>query len=162
MKYNTSLSSKIFLVMSLLVSTFAIHRESFSQMNTEKFRILKTNGFHHTINLAVDLNQGNQDYVQYSGDYRLDLNQEKFLSYIVGSLEYQEGNSSVLTNNGFAHLRFIFNQKGVIEPELFTQLDYNDFILLEQRLLGGGGLRLSLFNKTADSSDQLFAELGVG
>lgn len=162
MEYNTSLLRKIFLVSIIVLFIFATRINSFSQMNTEKFRDFKSDGLYHTINLAVDYNKGNEDYVKYSADYRLDLYHEQFLTYLVGSLEYKEGNSSVLTNNGLVHLRFIFNQKGRIEPEVFTQLDYNDFIFLEQRILGGGGLRLSLFNKRADSSNQLVAELGMG
>lgn len=135
---------------------------SSAQMNTEKFRGSKTDGFHHTINFAVDLNKGNEDYVEYTGDYRLDLFKQNFISFLVGSLEYKEGNSSILSNSGFAHLRFIFNQDGIVEPEIFTQIDYNDFILLKHRFLSGAGLRLKLIDYSKDSTHGFITELGLG
>lgn len=102
-------------------------------------------------------------YFKYQGDYRIDYNKNNFITYIVGNLEYKEGNNRLITNKGFAHFRFIYNKDKLIEPELFAQIDYNDFIFLKERYLAGAGLRFIITDTyTNDSLHRLSIESGVG
>jgi hypothetical protein len=148
----------------LILATFFVHQiDLFAQKNTEKFRNNRANGLYHTFNIAVNLNQGNEEYVKYQGDYRLDFYTNQFISYLVGNLEYKKGNNSLITNKGFAHWRFIFNKDNFIEPEVFTQIDYNDFLHLKHRFLIGTGLRFSTLNYTSDdSTHKINLEFGTG
>ncbi|MBX3044559.1 MAG: DUF481 domain-containing protein [Candidatus Kapabacteria bacterium] len=137
--------------------------KSYSQKNTEKFRDFKADGFYHSINLSANLKMGNEEFYKYQGDYRIDLYQPNFITYLVGNIEYKEGNRSLITNKGFAHWRLILNKDKFAEPEIFSQIEYNDFISLKERFVGGGGLRINPFNKSAsDSIHKITVEFGIG
>lgn len=135
----------------------------YAQKNTEKFREFKNDGFYHTFNFGVHLNKGNEEYIKFLSDYRLDLYQPDFITFLVGNIEYQEGNMKVISNRGFLHGRFIYNRDKAIEPEIFLQMEYNDFLKLKERYLAGGGVRLSVLNSMSkDSADKLLLEFGTG
>jgi putative salt-induced outer membrane protein YdiY len=136
---------------------------SAAQKNTEKFREFRSDGFYHTLNFALNMNKGNEEYIKYLADYRLDLYDENFITYLVGNIEYKEGNNKIITNRGFAHYRFIFNKGKFIEPEFFTQIEFNDFLLLKERYLVGSGIRFGIAdNYSADSTNRIVFEAGLG
>lgn len=156
-------SDIIFRYIPLFFSFFFLSVGLFAQKNTEKFRDSKPDGFYHTINLALNLNKGNEEYVKYLGDYRLDYYQPSLITFLVVNLEYKQGNAAVITNKGFAHWRLIFNKGALFEPEIFTQTEFNEFILLKQRYLAGAGLRISPFSTiSTDSLHRFVAEFGIG
>lgn len=152
------------IVLLLILSLFVLFTcDSLSQKNTEKFRDIKPDGFYHTTNLALNMNKGNEEYVKYLGDYRVDLYSNNFITYMIFNFEYKEGNNRLITNRGFAHYRFIYNKGEIIEPELFSQLEYNDFLHLNKRFLLGGGLRFSFWDlQTVDSLHRISFETGIG
>ncbi|MDX9790802.1 MAG: DUF481 domain-containing protein [Candidatus Kapaibacterium sp.] len=160
MRYFKSFVLCIFVFTLLIISSSNI---VVCQKNTEKFRDFKSDGFYHTLNFAVNLNSGNEEYVKYAGDYRIDLYRQNFITYLAGNIEYKEGNESVITNKGFAHWRLIYNRGSFVEPELFAQIEYNDFILLKDRKLAGGGIRLALIDLVSkDSLNKFLMEMGLG
>ncbi len=50
-------------------------------------------------------------------------------------------------NNSFVHLRWTWMKWNIIGPELFTQLQQDEFKALKIRQLNGGGLRAELIKK---------------
>ena len=164
MKCNTIFITRILISSGIFLLVFCSHFTiAYSQKNTEKFREFKPNGLYHTLNFMVNLNAGNEEFVKYQGDYRFDVYHDKFITYLIGNLEYKEGNTDVITNKGFVHGRFIFNKNKPFEPEIFAQMEYNDFLLMKERYLGGGGLRINPFSITsADSVHKFIAEFGIG
>jgi hypothetical protein len=164
MKCNTIFITRILMLAGLYFIVICSNGTiAYSQKNTEKFREFKQNGLYHTINFMVNVNAGNEEFMKYQGDYRFDVYHDKFITYLIGNLEYKEGNTDVITNKGFLHGRFIFNNGNLFEPEIFAQMEYNDFLLMKERYLVGGGLRINPLSIASDDSVHKFiAEFGIG
>lgn len=137
----------------------------FSQVNTEKMRQEhRPKGFYHNINVIFGLNKGNEEFSKIEGGFRTDYISNSFNSMFIGNIEYVEGNNSVITNKGFLHLRTIFALNNYFDLELFTQSEYNRFISMRERYLGGTGIRLEPIDKyyKPDSSALISFHIGFG
>ncbi|HRP01890.1 MAG TPA: DUF481 domain-containing protein [Candidatus Kapabacteria bacterium] len=136
---------------------------TYSQKNTEQFRSSKDIGFYHSIFAGFELTKGNEDFFKLVGSYRIDYYQSKFHTFLVGDLEYKEGNNSVISNKGFLHYRFIYQGLKHINPETFYQIEYDHFLLMEHRNLFGAGIRIDISNYAdSDSSTKIDFDLGFG
>jgi putative salt-induced outer membrane protein YdiY len=134
-------------------------------VNTEAIRNSKINeGFKSRIDLLFGLNSGNSEYISGEAKLRLDYIQVNYRTFLAGELAYKEGNNAVISNKGFLHGRYIYNLNKDLEPELFIQKEFNEFVLLSDRNLAGGGIRLTLSNTdfVADSSAEIDLYLGTG
>lgn len=141
---------KIVLVLFLLFGFF--NSIGFSQVNTEALRKYEIDdGFYHQLGLNFGLSSGNSNYFNLKSEYRTDLKTNKFYSFLSANLEYRDANNKVIASKGFAHLRFTYYFSQFFEPELFSQLEYNKFILLNLRKLIGAGARFEIFDYTNDS-----------
>ncbi len=136
---------------------------SYSQKNTEQYRYTKDIGFYNTINAGFELSSGNEEFVKLTGSYRLDFISKNFYTFLVGDIEYKEGNSRIITNKGFLHYRFIHKKLLFLNPEFFTQLEYDDFLLIEHRELFGAGIRIDIANySNIDSVTNIDFDIGLG
>ena len=148
----------IFLLIIITTATAA-------QVNTEAIRNSSIkNGFRSKIDLLFGLNAGNSEYISGEANLRLDYIGDGFRTFVAGQIAYKEGNEEVISNKGFLHGRYIYELSDVFEPELFIQKEYNDFVLLSDRNLAGGGMRWAIFNSdfVADSLQEFDLFLGVG
>jgi hypothetical protein len=69
--------------------------------------------------------------------------------FLIGQSSFATKNSEAILNDGYAHLRFVFNRKMKISQEFFVQTQYNNIRGLSNRNLGGAGLRIRLSQKEA-------------
>ncbi len=154
---KTTRSLTMTLIISLMSVTIIL-----GQVNTETLRKSDLEkGFHNNIQFRLGLNSGNSEYLKLKSKFRLDYTAKNF--YTFGVAEYQRGLQAdeLFINKGFAHFRYIRNLVKTIRYELFTQKEFNDFILLKDRNLAGMGLRKSfLFLKEKQSHFKL--HLGMG
>ncbi|TNE32829.1 DUF481 domain-containing protein [bacterium] len=137
----------------------------YSQVNTEAYRndgIKK--GFKSRFDLLLGLNAGNSEYLSGEGKLRVDYVADEFRTFLTGEIAYKKGNQEVISNKGFLHGRLIYTNNQSLQPELFLQKEYNEFVLLLDRNLAGLGLRYALSNTdfVVDSSVGIKAYLGVG
>lgn len=130
----------------LILIFFVININLFAQKNTEQLRAFIRDGFYNSITFGFDYSAGNEDYLKLIGGYRIDYRQEEFYTFLVTNAEYKTGNNSLITNKGFAHLRFIYHNYKLIHPEVFFQIEYDDFLLIEHRELVGAGIRLDIID----------------
>ncbi|MER3328808.1 MAG: DUF481 domain-containing protein, partial [Candidatus Kapaibacterium sp.] len=138
---------------------------AYSQVNTEAIRSSKIDqGFKSRIDLLFGLNSGNSEFISGEARLRLDYIQSNYRTFIAGEIAYKKGNNEVISNKGFLHGRYISKFSDLLEPELFVQKEYNEFVLLSDRNLAGGGVRLTLSNTdfVADSSAEIDVFLGTG
>ncbi len=126
----------------LITVTFSLY----AQKNTEILRLSKPDGFYNTLDFETGYHSGNSNYIKFTGSYRLDYVTSPFHSFFLANIEYKEGNSIEITNNGFLHLRTMYSVIPQLDLELFLQKEFDDFILLQDRNLAGGGVRYNPIN----------------
>lgn len=155
----------MFFVRSLVLLFFFFAISAYSQVNTEAIRSSKIDdGFRSRIDLLFGLNSGNSEFISGEARLRLDYIQSNYRSFIAGEIAYKEGNNAVISDKGFLHGRYIYKLNELLEPELFIQKEYNEFVLLSDRNLGGAGIRFTLSNTDfiADSSAEFDMFFGTG
>ena len=144
-----------------IISAFTILQ---GQVNTEAMRSEdNSDSFTNQFNMEMGYEKANTEVLELAAEYRLDyVKQKNFHSFIVINLEngYEKENDlpkNIITNKGFAHLRITKDLFTNYQMEVFTQYEFNEFILLNDRYLLGSGLRIYLHkNKLANTS------LGIG
>ena len=134
------------------------------QVNTEAMRSENnSDGFKNQFNLELGYEKANSEVLDLAVEYRLDyIKKDNFHSFMVINLEngFEKENNSpknIITNKGFIHLRTTKNVVANYQMEVFTQYEFNDFLLLNDRYLLGSGLRIGFHkSKLADTY------LGIG
>jgi hypothetical protein len=131
-----------------IISAFSILQ---GQVNTEAMRSEdNSDGFTNQFHMEMGYEKANTEVLQLAGEYRLDyVKQKNFHSFMVINLEngYEKENDlpkNIITNKGFAHLRITKNLFTNYQMEVFTQYEFNEFLLLNDRYLLGTGLRIGL------------------
>ena len=137
------------IILGLLILTSVL----VSQVNTESMRSSSNqDGFQNKFDLDIGYEKANSEVLELSGQYRFDyIKQDNFHSFMVINLNngYEKENDSpknIITNKGFVHLRATKNVLKNFQTEAFTQYEFNDFLLLNDRYLLGSGIRIG-FNR---------------
>ena len=134
------------------------------QVNTEAMRSENnSDGFKNQFNLELGYEKANSEVLDLAVEYRLDyIKKDNFHSFMVINLEngFEKENNSpknIITNKGFIHLRTTKNVVANYQMEVFTQYEFNEFLLLNDRYLLGSGMRTA-FHK----SELADTYLGIG
>jgi len=133
-----------------IISVFTILQ---GQVNTEAMRSEdNSDSFTNQFNMEMGYENANTEVLELAAEYRLDyVKQGNFHSFIVINLEngYEQENDlpkNIITNKGFAHLRITKDLFTNYQMEVFTQYEFNEFLLLNDRYLIGSGLRIGFQN----------------
>jgi putative salt-induced outer membrane protein YdiY len=132
-------------IIKLTLILFVLTFQLYAQVNTERMRKeISEEGLYGDLSAALSLKSGNSEYYSVKGDFRIDylINSNDF--FIVTNYEFKEGNNKKIVNKGFAHLRGVIELSKLLDLEIFTQKEFNEFILLKDRTLFGSGLRYNL------------------
>jgi hypothetical protein len=150
---------KYFFVVILIISSIS----AFSQVNTEKMRKENiTNGWYNSFGVEFALKKGNEEYGRIRSNFRTDIVYKNKMVFLVGNIEYKEGNDQIITNKGFLHLRGVFSQNSFWDIEAFTQAEYNEFIDMKERYLGGAGVRIEPVNIYYGKNRDSFLKIHFG
>jgi len=122
---------------------FAVVGMAFGQVNIEKYRGKK--GISGNINLQLNSAAGNADFFDGGAAANLTLNTDDYTVLLVGHGLLGFASGKRFDNQGLAHLRITWTEKGRFQPESFFQSDYSRPRKLVARLLLGGGIRTILF-----------------
>ena len=151
MNIKKTLLSAILLIISAALSH--------PQVNVEKYRM--DSGKDSTsadFAISATLIKGNTEILNIdasSGIFHKKGINELFLK---GTVNFGEKKSEKYLNKGFVHIRWVRKFSHVVSSEIFTQAEFNEFILLKNRKLGGAGLRFKVLKKKNLS---LFAGSGI-
>lgn len=152
----------ILFIIIFLYQTKTLH----SQVNTEKYRKYYSDKTGFMFNLATTfaLKAGNTDYTAYKGSGRLDYNGKKFDTFLVGSFEYKNATETLVENQGFLHLRGITNISERTTWEVFLQKQYDEFIDLNYRNVGGSGINYNIvkYISKKDSANTMDVNISTG
>lgn len=120
------------------VSFLFIIDQSRAQINTEKFRKYDLEGgFLFNLQSTFTLKTGNTEFNALKGAARIDHSGKQFSSFLVGNIETKTTSDKRIQNQGFAHLRSIWNFAPKTNWEFFLQRQYDEFIDLKYRNLAG-------------------------
>ena len=146
---------------------FFIAFSSFAQVNTERYRKeYDAPGFSMRNITSIDFSSGNTNEFEVGEQLRLDWNNPIQDYYAILEYDFKRANKEKTKNNGFKHLRSIrqLNEDRVM-AEVFTQLEFDQFLQLQSRFLLGTGIRSDLMQLFSDSSSnkpvKLFMGIGV-
>ena len=135
-----------------------------AQINIETLRRLDSKqGWYNDITLSLTYQSGNTDLLRFKSSLRSDYWFDKYHTFGIATLQQGEQGGKLYTDKGFIHLRgarFIIEHLGV---EMFLQKQFNESILLRDRNLAGGGLRISALKQRTDTKNTgLNLYLGIG
>ena len=137
-----------------------------AQVNTESLRkTIQEPGFHFNLGATLNLMDGNRNLFQTQIKTRLDQVQPWGHLFLVSNYKMSSKDETVFVNQGFAHLRFMKELTPRYSAEVFSQLQFNEFIRLNQRALVGAGLRfnhLSFVKKENTGKAPLSLVFGLG
>ena len=144
----------IFLFMGMLLA----------QINTEAMRSENvTDGFINKVNVDFGIEKADAEVIELAAAYRVDYFNPTGL-HIFFILNYENGyeqekglEKNQVVNKGFGHLRMTKMISSKLFFEVFTQFGFNDFLLMKDRKLAGGGLRYKMV-----SNDRINTFLGIG
>jgi hypothetical protein len=144
-----------------------------AQVNTEKLRRAnEKEGLSGEASGAFELYRGNLSLLRISAGARAEwqtlfepdedgIRARKDLAFLVGDVSFGErsvgGVSQVFVSNGFLHARYTRMFVPSFGAEVFGQAQFNEFLLLQGRYLGGLGARAVLI-----SEPWIEAQLGTG
>ena len=134
-----------------------------AQVNTESMRKEDAEeGFANTLGFEFGFEKSDQEVLEIAGEYRIDyfssggLHAFLIMNYENG-YEKESDEKNTIVNKGFGHLRITKNIASNLFVELFTQMGFNDFLLMKDRKLYGSGLRYKVIEK-----EKLNAFIGIG
>ncbi len=152
--------SVFFLLTILLILPHAVS----AQVNTEKLRRSdSTTGFFFQAGTSLGLVRGNSEYVSADVDARIDFTREGNDNFLVGNYRFKESNKGKIANKGFLHARSMWETSETLTLEGFFQVEFNEFLSLNNRNLLGGGVRLHAVDLRGDDGKAIFdIFLGIG
>lgn len=129
-----------------------------AQVNTEALRGDKLkDGLSGSFGGSMNFHQGNSQILQTRVDARLDYLTQTNHLFTVANLHRGKEADTPSINKGFIHLRGVRQLAAKLAIEGFTQVEFNEFIRLKNRILLGFGARMWLLNK-----NEIRLALGVG
>lgn len=152
----------LFLVISIFLSAADF---TSAQVNTEKLRRdYSKEGFHTTISTSFSLKTGNSEYIEVLTGLRFDyVVPGNWHAFSVADYEFKEGRNGKINNEGFIHFRLVKKIASIYYGEVFFQKQFDNFKLLEDRQLYGGGARFHLVDAVfGDDSTHSSADIFLG
>ncbi|MFC1725640.1 DUF481 domain-containing protein [candidate division KSB1 bacterium] len=130
---------------AFLLLIFAFFFSSYAQVNIEKFRKTGTeDGFSGYVQMNVSSQSGNVELTMISFESRGDYIKNNMNTFIILRTNSGWKSGNRYANSGLAHLRHIFGLGENLQPEVFSQVEYNKQRLMLFRGLFGGGVRISI------------------
>ena len=134
------------------------------QVNTEAMRFAENiNGIRNQFDLEFGYERANTEIFEMATKYRLDyIKRNNSHSFMIINFEngYEKEHNlskNIITNKGFIHIRTTKNVFNNYQMEVFTQYEFNEFLLLNDRYLLGSGVRIGL-----KGSEYVQTYLGMG
>ncbi len=148
----------------VLLATFACPLVASAQVNTEKLRSWEKGGTKAAFDFSLTNRTGNVDLLLAGSSLRVQWAQLQpktsstapdqilDLVYLIGDItlglkkkSIDDTERSRFKNAAFAHLRWTHMWSSWLGSEVFAQAQYNEFIKLSKRLLGGAGARFEVY-----------------
>ena len=136
---------KLSLFMTVLVlGLVGLVGSAAAQVNTEKLRSKKRlEGVHGFFEGAVTWQTGNTELLAAGVGARIEYNYKVHHPFLQGSYLLGQKDDEKYLHNGFVHARWPAMWHPRVGSEVFTQLQFDEFKLLNLRYLAGAGVRVA-------------------
>lgn len=144
MRIATTPALLLLLLLGWLLATPAL---SAAQVNTERLRGADTTtGFSGGLSAGLALKRGNVDFIELTGALwsRYQFGVHALLAHSRGA--FGEQGDERFAGGAFAHTRWTAMWLERIGSELFGQIEYDEFVRLQRRLLFGVGPRFVIYD----------------
>ncbi|MBD3617367.1 MAG: DUF481 domain-containing protein [Gracilimonas sp.] len=142
------------LIVFLLVSA-PVHAQL---LNVESVRAnANTAGWHGELEFDLSLNQYNEQVFEFSNESNLSYFTESHAYMLLNKLKFVNLDGTSLISSGYIHLRSTLLQNERLSPEIFLQYQYNNNLGLNNRALGGAGVKYRFY-----STDNWQASISTG
>ena len=148
-----------------LMCVFVLTVSAQAQVNIETLRRLDSKpGWYNDIALSLTYQSGNTDLLRFRSSLRSDYWFDKYHAFGIATLQQGEQGGKLYTDKGFIHLRGACSITEHLGIEIFLQKQFNESILLRDRNLAGGGVRISALKQRAitKNGSGLNLYLGIG
>lgn len=157
----------LFLHKLLIVMALALFQSSqlLAQINTEKFRKYDAeDGFLFNLQTTFTLKSGNTEYNAIKAAGRIDHSGGFMDYFLVGNIEAKNTPEKRIQNQGFAHLRGMWEIAEKTTWETFVQRQYDEFIDLNYRTVIGSAIKYRFFESYSinDSTNVLNLNVSTG
>lgn len=133
-----------------------------SQINTEIYRKdYKRDGWMLGLDGLFSYSSGNTEELSAEGSLRVDYNGKKQDYFTVINYEFESANDKKINDNAFIHLRTIRDINKWLYWEIFLQTQFDEFILLNHRHLGGTGARIDLSSIMYPGKERMARKMDV-
>jgi hypothetical protein len=128
-----------------------LEKPGMAQVNTEKLRKESVDGFTGSIGSNFIIRAGNRELYILGTTLRLDYQSGKHETFAIGNGRFLQQSRDVILNSGFFHGRYNFRVRTWLSLEFFGQAEFDETRFLNERYLGGSGLRFRLFRNDQSS-----------
>ncbi|WP_020403664.1 DUF481 domain-containing protein [Gracilimonas tropica] len=130
-----------FFVMTLFTTTL-----NAQLLNVESVRTTEDSaGWHGELEFDLSLNGYNERVLEFTNESNLSYFSKKHAYMLLNNLNFVNIDGNSLISSGYIHLRSTFLRKGKWSPEVFTQYQYNNNLGLNNRALGGAGIKYRFY-----------------
>lgn len=134
---------KILLILMLLLPSISL-----GQVNIESIRNNnKEEPLWGEVKGGLELQRGNVDITSFDINFLIHFKKKNHHIFLQEKTSQGQQSDKKFKNNSFLHLRWTWMKWNIIGPEIFTQLQQDEFKSLKIRQLNGGGLRAELIKK---------------
>ena len=134
---------KILLILMLLLPSISL-----GQVNIESIRNNnKEEPLWGEVKGGLELQRGNVDITSFDINFLIHFKKKNHHIFLQEKTSQGQQSDKKFKNNSFLHLRWTWMKWNIIGPEIFTQLQHDEFKSLKIRQLNGGGLRAELIKK---------------
>lgn len=145
-------------IVAIAIASLALAAPAAAQVNTERLRSKKVEtGLHGYVEGAMSFQAGNTSLLFGSLGARLELQRGVHNAFIQGSYAVGVKNDETFIHNGFLHARWTAMWHRLVGSELFSQIQFDDILLMHLRALVGAGVRARLVHNR-----RLWIYLGSG
>ena len=128
--------------------------ETIKQLNQDQ-------GFYNNVRLSFSHHSGNTNIRSLWTRIRSDYITGNYHTFGVGNLQFLRKDDQSFINKGMFHLRGIRHITNIFMFESFVQKQFSESILLKDRNLAGGGLRIAFFSPGDNPKIRLYTGIGT-
>ncbi|MCH8290299.1 DUF481 domain-containing protein [Candidatus Poribacteria bacterium] len=119
-------------------------------------------GWYNSITLNLTSHSGNTDLLTLRAKLRSDYLVGKSHTFVMANFQQGKKDGKSFIDKGLIHLRSVQSVSQSVAVEAFVQKQFDDFILLQDRNLAGGGIRIVPLGQRAKSENGATFRLFIG
>lgn len=130
------------LILFLLISA-PVHGQL---LNVESVRAnADSAGWHGELEFDLSLNRYNEQVFEFTNESNLSYFTERHAYMLLNKLKFVNLDGTSLISSGYIHLRSTLLRNERLSPEIFVQYQYNNNLGLNNRALGGAGVKYRFY-----------------